>query len=285
MRINSYGGDIKHGWAIANALLNTALDVHTYNDGLAASAAAIIYLGAKKENRHYGSLAAWMFHQIWTVAIGNIHDLRDEIAVLEKLNGTCASFINQNTAVPVDWMEIREDTWLNIDDMSGHGLVQMQEAYATEDPKDTLLKKEKMKNNQEFANRILTGYNQFQNSKQLDKQINEVMAEETNTTAPENVQLPADITEMKQSLQTITERLDKYDQTLTAKDEEIKTLAQSVKDKDAQIATLQQQIAGQPAGEAGDLKKDNVDAVSQQDDEYEDPFLQIAKSGSTISFS
>lgn len=42
IRINSIGGSVYDGWAIISAILSSKAEIHTYNDGLAASIAAII---------------------------------------------------------------------------------------------------------------------------------------------------------------------------------------------------------------------------------------------------
>jgi len=50
IRINSPGGSVMHGDPIISAIRNSTADIHTYNDGMAASMAFDIWVAGK--NRH-----------------------------------------------------------------------------------------------------------------------------------------------------------------------------------------------------------------------------------------
>lgn len=85
IRINSYGGDVFEGLAIANTI--AALKAHTIVEviGMAASIASIITIAAD-EVRIYKS-AEFMIHRPWALVIGNADDMRDSAAHLDKIQG------------------------------------------------------------------------------------------------------------------------------------------------------------------------------------------------------
>jgi ATP-dependent protease ClpP protease subunit len=61
IRINSGGGNVQHGYSIVAALLNSKLTIHTYNDGVAGSMAAFIFLcGQRRVMADYANL---MLHE------------------------------------------------------------------------------------------------------------------------------------------------------------------------------------------------------------------------------
>jgi len=271
VRLNSYGGDIKHAWAITNALIHTDIEVHTYNDGLIASAAAIIYLAADKDNRHYGQLSAWMYHPIWSVVAGNVHALREEIVVLDKLNKVCAEFVNAQLTTPVDWFDISTDTWLTIDESISAGLVNATIAYEIEDVNQTLFTENNMREQSTLANMVKAGYTNY------FKQNKRKMPENTEPVIP-----AADTTqdELKQSVMEITKRLDAMDTLST----EITELRSQLSQKDQEIVTLKKQAADRPGAEEQKVGHTPIPTADEAADE-EDPFVRLAQSGTMISFT
>ncbi len=80
IRINSPGGSINEGLPIFNAILQSPKDIHTYNDGLAASMAAIILEAGK--TRHAAKNAITLLHSPMTSTAGNVKDQQESIDVL-----------------------------------------------------------------------------------------------------------------------------------------------------------------------------------------------------------
>ncbi|WP_395698747.1 head maturation protease, ClpP-related [Methylocella sp.] len=74
LRINSPGGDVFAARAIKTALERHPAKVTAYVDGLAASAASVVMLGAERVLIAPGAFV--MLHQPWTVAAGDARTMR-----------------------------------------------------------------------------------------------------------------------------------------------------------------------------------------------------------------
>lgn len=83
VHINSYGGDVFAGVAIANALKNHKGRTIAYIDGLAASSASIIAFGC--DEIIIPSNAYLMVHRVSCGMFGNADDFLKQIEVLEKI--------------------------------------------------------------------------------------------------------------------------------------------------------------------------------------------------------
>ena len=62
ININSEGGEVINGVRIISAIFNSKIPVHTYNLGFAMSMGGLIWLAAKKENRHMSFFSTLMLH-------------------------------------------------------------------------------------------------------------------------------------------------------------------------------------------------------------------------------
>ena len=69
MRIDSPGGDVYEGFAIASAIQRYEGETHAYIDGMAASAASYVALMADKVTMNDYSM--FMIHNAWGLCIGN----------------------------------------------------------------------------------------------------------------------------------------------------------------------------------------------------------------------
>lgn len=87
--INSFGGDVFEGTAIANQLRRHPATVVATIDGFACSIASVIAVAADKVRMPKN--AVMMIHNMWTVAMGNSDQLRkvaDDMDVLMEANRT-----------------------------------------------------------------------------------------------------------------------------------------------------------------------------------------------------
>lgn len=111
LRINSPGGDVFEGVAMAQALRDFPGELVAYVDGLAASAATLLTTAAKQTLMAKGSML--MIHQAWTLAMGNADDLISQAALLEKIDGQIAQQYADRAGVTLDqakaWMQA--ETW------------------------------------------------------------------------------------------------------------------------------------------------------------------------------
>lgn len=88
LRLNSPGGDAFAGIAIANLLRGYSGEVTAIVDGLAASAASVIAMGA--DNLLMGRGSQLMIHRASMLAVGNANTMRSAAADLEKLDESMA---------------------------------------------------------------------------------------------------------------------------------------------------------------------------------------------------
>lgn len=111
IHINSGGGDVHEGMAIASAIKNYEGDTCVYVDGLAASAASYIALMADKVVME--DFAFLMIHNAWTLTVGNRDELRDTADQLEKVDNTIALIIEARSGLSMDEVKAAmiAETW------------------------------------------------------------------------------------------------------------------------------------------------------------------------------
>ncbi|MEM9835155.1 MAG: head maturation protease, ClpP-related [Bacteroidota bacterium] len=135
VRINSPGGMIYEGDAMVNAILNCSAEVHTFNDGLAASMAATIWLAGQQ--RHMAVNAKVMIHSVSSYVFGNARDMRAAAEMLDKMDA--ASLASIAAASGMDEDEVRQrffnyqDNWLTYQDVDALGLISSTEEYQAAD--------------------------------------------------------------------------------------------------------------------------------------------------------
>lgn len=120
LRINSPGGHVFEGISIMNLLGAHRAKVTAVVDGLAASAASVIAVGADETVMSHGT--QMMIHCTSTIVWGNAADMRKEAAVLEGLDRSLAEIYTAK-AGEKDWAALLEaETWLTAADAVTEGL-------------------------------------------------------------------------------------------------------------------------------------------------------------------
>jgi ATP-dependent Clp protease protease subunit len=131
VRINSPGGSVFDGIAIASMLRRRG-DVTAIVDGLAASAASIIAIGADRRVMAPGTLL--MIHNPWSMAGGNADDLRKEADVLDVIASEMSKLYADASGGKLSEKDARklmdEETWLTAEDAMAVGLVHAVEGKA-----------------------------------------------------------------------------------------------------------------------------------------------------------
>ena len=122
LRINSPGGDVFGGRAIAQAMSEHKGNIVAHVDGYAASAASIIAVTAGKVIMAPGSFM--MIHNSWTFAVGNADDLAKTAALLAKIDGTIAETYAARGAKTADEFSdlMSEETWFTPQEAVDAGL-------------------------------------------------------------------------------------------------------------------------------------------------------------------
>ena len=132
VNINSNGGDVTGGLAIANAIKAYAKGDVTCNVlGIAASMASVVACAGKK--LCMGEGAFLMVHNPWTVTVGDAEDLRKDADTLDKMRDSILGFYQSKCpGKTTDDLKALMDaeTWLNPADAAFNGFA--VENYAGE---------------------------------------------------------------------------------------------------------------------------------------------------------
>lgn len=123
VRINSPGGNVFDGVAIANALKHHEARVITHIDALAASIASIIAIAG--DEIRMSPNAFLMIHNPWTFCMGEAAQLRKDADVLDKIGESLAAAYRDRTGAAdsqiKNWMD--DETWFSAEEAAEHGFV------------------------------------------------------------------------------------------------------------------------------------------------------------------
>lgn len=133
VRVNSPGGDAFDGVAIMNALKRHPARVTAYVDGLAASAASVIVMGADDVVMCEGSQI--MIHDAMVWAGGNAGELEKAATMVDKLSDDMAGIYSRKAGTPKDeWREsMRAETWFSAAEAVSVGLADRIDEEETAD--------------------------------------------------------------------------------------------------------------------------------------------------------
>lgn len=124
LHINSNGGDVFDGQAIHSLIKNHKGFVTAYIDGLAASIATVIAMGADKVIMPKNAMM--MIHNAWTGVYGNANDLRKMADDLDHINDTIVHTYLAKVKDKTDEATIRDlmdkESWLNAEECLSLGL-------------------------------------------------------------------------------------------------------------------------------------------------------------------
>lgn len=123
VHLNSPGGDVFDGLAIYQALKNRAGETVAHVDGLAASIASVIAMGADRVVM--APKAQLMIHEGFTMAQGDAADMRKLADLLDRTSDNIASVYADKAGNTTDFWRnrMREETWYSADEALDAGLV------------------------------------------------------------------------------------------------------------------------------------------------------------------
>lgn len=123
LHLNSPGGDVFDGMAIYQALRNRVEPTTVHIDGLAASIASVIAMGADRVVM--APKAQFMIHEGWSAAVGNAADMRKLADLLDRTSDSIASVYADKAGQTTEfWRDrMREETWYSADEAMEAGLV------------------------------------------------------------------------------------------------------------------------------------------------------------------
>lgn len=137
IHLNSPGGSTFEGVAIYNTLKDHPGKVTVQIDGIAASAASIVAMGADVIRSRPSSMM--MIHKGWTIAIGNSDEFRETALMLDKIDeASDKAYMERFNGKPeeLDAM-LRAETFLTAEDAFAVGLIdEIMEDEPKEEPKE-----------------------------------------------------------------------------------------------------------------------------------------------------
>lgn len=122
LHINSPGGEVFEGIAILNALRNHPARVTAVVDGIAASAASFVAVGADELVMARNS--ELMIHDAWGLVVGNAEDMRAMVDLLDRQSNNIAAVYAEKAGGTVEsWRAaMSAETWYLADEAVAAGL-------------------------------------------------------------------------------------------------------------------------------------------------------------------
>jgi ATP-dependent Clp protease protease subunit len=123
--VNSPGGSADSGFAIYDLLRFSTCPVRTVANGVVASAAVLIYLGAEKGQRHSLANARFLLHQPSTMVRGQSSDIDIAAREIVKLRRRYNEIVAETTGKTLELVEKDSDRdfWLSPIEAKEYGLV------------------------------------------------------------------------------------------------------------------------------------------------------------------
>ncbi len=122
LHVNSPGGDVFEGLAMLNTLRAYPGRVTAYVDGIAASAASFILMGADEVVMARNS--ELMIHDAWGMCLGNASDMVDMAQRLDKVSDNIADVYASRAGKTTEhWRnEMKAESWYGADEAVAAGL-------------------------------------------------------------------------------------------------------------------------------------------------------------------
>lgn len=123
LRINSLGGDVFDGMAMYNVIKRREAKTTVYIEGIAASIATIIALGADEVIMAENSL--FMIHNAWGGTSGEAKDMRKTAETLDKITSELTDIYVKKTGLSYDTLAemMDEESWLNAEEAFALGFI------------------------------------------------------------------------------------------------------------------------------------------------------------------
>jgi len=135
VHINSAGGDVFDGIAIGNSIRGHKGDTTTWNDGIAASIASVIFQAGKRRIAMSGSMG--MIHDAFGICQGNAADMAKMAETLSGVSDNIASIYADRSGKGTrdSWRaEMKQERWYTADEMVAAGLADAKGDGAAELP-------------------------------------------------------------------------------------------------------------------------------------------------------
>jgi ATP-dependent protease ClpP protease subunit len=123
IHISSDGGEIFPAMSSVDKIAENEVPIHTYCEGIVASAATLISVVGKK--RFMSKNACMLIHQITSGLWGSYMEFKDEVQNLDLIMGIIKKIYLKNTHFDDKTLEnlLKHDLYLSADDCLKHGLI------------------------------------------------------------------------------------------------------------------------------------------------------------------
>ena len=123
--VNSPGGSADSGFAIYDALRFSSAPIITICNGICASAAVIIFLGAEKGNRYCLPNSRFLIHQPSTMSQGQASDLDITAREIIKMRARYNQIVGEATGRGAEQVtkDADRDFWLSAQESLEYGLI------------------------------------------------------------------------------------------------------------------------------------------------------------------
>lgn len=151
VHINSGGGEVFAAVAMAQQLKKHQAEIHTYVEGVAASAATIIAMAG--DVRHMTVSSLYMIHLPSTQVSGNKHTIAKSIEVLQKVEDILRLTYQDKTKLTTEELTdmIDHETWLTAPEAKKYGFISQIE----EDPEKEEEEEEEEENGEKKLNSLI----------------------------------------------------------------------------------------------------------------------------------
>lgn len=123
LHINSDGGDLLTGFAMADQIKSFSTPIHSVVEGVCASAATLISMACTR--RYMLPRSFMLFHPLSALAWGKYQEIKDEVVLLDMAMGQLKDFYATHSKLSAEKIEdmLKHDTWLNAPQCLENGMI------------------------------------------------------------------------------------------------------------------------------------------------------------------
>ena len=236
LRINSPGGSVIDGLSIHDALKRMPQKVTAQIEGLAASIATIIALGADEVSMSQNSL--FMIHNVWGGETGGAKDMRKAADLMDKMGDRLVNIYVSKTGK--DESEIRnwmnEETWFTADEALEAGFINL-----VEKPIALAAKFDVQKFNYKNTSLVVKMFNSNQKSLKMENHIEELKNFITDLFNKKNKVEQAELVNILETPE-VSAKIIELEEAIATSDDNLTELTDSLGEKESNIVALLDEV-------------------------------------------
>ena len=233
LRINSPGGSVIDGLAIHDAIKRMPQKVTAKVEGLAASIASIIALGADEVSMSQNSL--FMIHNVWGGETGGAKDMRKAADLMDKMSDRLVNIYVSKTGKDEieirDWMD--NETWFTADEALEAGFINY-----VDEPIALAAKFDISKLNYKNTSLVVEMFNSNKKLFKMEKQFEELKNFISDIFAKNNKVEEVKILDNEE----VSEKMEVLEKAIEASKTNIDELSASLEEKESNIVALVDEV-------------------------------------------